>query len=66
MKILTGEERGLQKLNIKLHDDACFGCRFPNSVDDEHAPPENSPMGKTQADERNHDNFLPLPKRDSV
>ena len=45
VKILTGEERGLQKLVIDLHDNACLGRRVPDSLDDEHAPPENSPMG---------------------
>jgi len=63
--VLTGEEGGLEKLDIELQDDACLGRRFPDSIDDEHAPPENSPMGKAQADERNHDDFLPLPKRNS-
>lgn len=66
MKGLTGEECGLQKLVIELHDDARLGCRVPDSIDNEHAPPEDSPMAKTQADERNHDAFLPFPKRDAV
>ena len=66
VKVLTGEERGLQKLDIEPRDNACFGCWLPDSIDDEHASPENSPMGETQADKGNHDVFLPLPKRDSV
>jgi len=64
--VLTGEERGLQKLDIEPGDNTCLGCRLPHSIDDEHASPENSPMGETQADERDHDVFLPLPKRDSI
>ena len=66
VKSQTGEECGLQKPVIDLHDDARLGCRVPDSIDNEHPSPENPPMGETQADEGNHDVFLPFPKCDTV
>lgn len=65
MGVLTGEERGLQKLDIESGDYAGLGCRVPDSIDDEHASPEDAPMGETQEDERDRDVFLPFPERDS-
>ena len=66
VKIQTAEERGLQKVAVELHDDACLECRLPNGIDDEHASPEDPPMGYAQADERKHNVFLPFPKSDAV
>lgn len=66
LKILTAEERGLQKFAIEFHDDARLDCRIPFGADDEHASPENSPMCDAQTDEREHDISLPFPKGDAV
>ena len=56
----------MQKPIIELHDEARAGLYVPGSLDNEHASPENSPMTEAQANEGNHDEFLPFPKRDAV
>ena len=65
-RVLTAEERSLQKFAIEFHDDAHICCRTPDSIDNEHAPPENPPMGDAQTDEGNHHISLPFPKGNPV
>ena len=61
VSVLTTEEGGLQEFAVNFHDEARRGCRTPDGIDNEHASPENPPMGDTQTDERNHNIFLPFP-----
>lgn len=56
----------MQKLIIELHDEARLCFYVPYCLDNEHASPENSPMGEAQTNEGKHDAFLPFPKRDAV
>ena len=56
----------MQKFAVEFHDDASLDCWVPGSIDNEHASPENSPVDNSQADERDHDVFLPFPKCDTV